>query len=129
MILSLSAGLGSLVWGVRAGLGAGVGPVTSRGRRCPRPPHAEPMAAPGGAKRKFEEGDVGSPGPRSDDEISSSDSGDSCDSVTPASARTREPGGHGDTRGTVGTRGEFGDSSGDIGDMYDLTSSPSSTFV
>ncbi|XP_064899547.1 cysteine/serine-rich nuclear protein 2 [Columba livia] len=49
------------------------------------------MAAPGGAKRKFEEGDVGSPGPRSDDEISSSDSGDSCDSVTPASAGRTPP--------------------------------------
>ncbi|KAM9214574.1 LOW QUALITY PROTEIN: cysteine/serine-rich nuclear protein 2 [Leptosomus discolor] len=39
-----------------------------------------------GLKRKFEEGDVGSPGSNSDDEISNSDSADSCDSVNPASS-------------------------------------------
>ncbi|XP_010004680.1 PREDICTED: cysteine/serine-rich nuclear protein 2 [Chaetura pelagica] len=39
-----------------------------------------------GLKRKFEDADVGSPGSNSDDEISNSDSADSCDSVNPASS-------------------------------------------
>ncbi|KAM9368138.1 cysteine/serine-rich nuclear protein 2 [Phaethornis superciliosus] len=37
-------------------------------------------------KRKFEDADVGSPGSNSDDEISNSDSADSCDSVNPSSS-------------------------------------------
>ncbi|XP_069735081.1 cysteine/serine-rich nuclear protein 2 [Phaenicophaeus curvirostris] len=37
-------------------------------------------------KRKFEDADVGSAGSNSDDEISNSDSADSCDSVNPASS-------------------------------------------
>lgn len=39
-----------------------------------------------GVKRKFEDADVGSAGSNSDDEISNSDSADSCDSVNPASS-------------------------------------------
>ncbi|CAM9937334.1 unnamed protein product [Bubo scandiacus] len=42
--------------------------------------------ASAGLKRKFEDADVGSPGSNSDDEISNSDSADSCDSVNPASS-------------------------------------------
>ncbi|KFO76691.1 Cysteine/serine-rich nuclear protein 2, partial [Cuculus canorus] len=42
--------------------------------------------ASAGLKRKFEDADVGSAGSNSDDEISNSDSADSCDSVNPASS-------------------------------------------
>ncbi|XP_074990121.1 cysteine/serine-rich nuclear protein 2 isoform X3 [Calonectris borealis] len=42
--------------------------------------------ASAGLKRKFEDADVGSPGSNSDDEISNSDSADSCDSVNPSSS-------------------------------------------
>lgn len=42
--------------------------------------------ASGGLKRKFEDADVGSPASNSDDEISNSDSADSCDSVNPSSS-------------------------------------------
>ncbi|XP_015742478.1 cysteine/serine-rich nuclear protein 2 [Coturnix japonica] len=40
----------------------------------------------GRLKRKFEDADVGSPASNSDDEISNSDSADSCDSVNPSSS-------------------------------------------
>ncbi|XP_030323933.1 cysteine/serine-rich nuclear protein 2 [Calypte anna] len=40
----------------------------------------------GSLKRKFEDADVGSAGSNSDDEISNSDSADSCDSVNPSSS-------------------------------------------
>ncbi|XP_054039184.1 cysteine/serine-rich nuclear protein 2 isoform X2 [Rissa tridactyla] len=42
--------------------------------------------ASAGLKRKCEDADVGSPGSNSDDEISNSDSADSCDSVNPSSS-------------------------------------------
>lgn len=42
--------------------------------------------ASAGLKRKCEDVDVGSPGSNSDDEISNSDSADSCDSVNPSSS-------------------------------------------
>ncbi|XP_072214255.1 cysteine/serine-rich nuclear protein 2 isoform X2 [Excalfactoria chinensis] len=42
--------------------------------------------ASGRLKRKFEDADVGSPASNSDDEISNSDSADSCDSVNPSSS-------------------------------------------
>lgn len=42
--------------------------------------------ASGRLKRKFEDVDVGSPASNSDDEISNSDSADSCDSVNPSSS-------------------------------------------
>ncbi|KAM6039011.1 cysteine/serine-rich nuclear protein 2 [Chlamydotis macqueenii] len=40
----------------------------------------------GGAERRLEEAEVGSAGSNSDDEVSNSDSADSCDSVNPASS-------------------------------------------
>uniref|UniRef100_A0A8B9QVR0 Cysteine and serine rich nuclear protein 2 n=1 Tax=Apteryx owenii TaxID=8824 RepID=A0A8B9QVR0_APTOW len=52
--------------------------------------HASPSpmdaVASASLKRKFEDVDVGSPGSNSDDEISNSDSADSCDSVNPPSS-------------------------------------------
>ncbi|XP_065606181.1 cysteine/serine-rich nuclear protein 2 [Cyrtonyx montezumae] len=42
--------------------------------------------ASGRLKRKFDDADVGSPASNSDDEISNSDSADSCDSVNPSSS-------------------------------------------
>ncbi|XP_068777483.1 cysteine/serine-rich nuclear protein 2 isoform X2 [Struthio camelus] len=57
-----------------------------------RPPalHASPSqmdaVTSGSLKRKFEDVDVGSPVSNSDDEISNSDSADSCDSVNPPSS-------------------------------------------
>ncbi|XP_033927369.1 cysteine/serine-rich nuclear protein 2 [Melopsittacus undulatus] len=44
-----------------------------------------------GIKRKFEDADVGSAGSNSDDEISNSDSADSCDSVNPSCSSAFRP--------------------------------------
>ncbi|KAM4643930.1 cysteine/serine-rich nuclear protein 2 isoform 3-T3 [Amazona ochrocephala] len=54
--------------------------------------HGQMDAIPSaGIKRKFEDADVGSAGSNSDDEISNSDSADSCDSVNPSSSSGFRP--------------------------------------
>nr|XP_047910624.1 cysteine/serine-rich nuclear protein 2 isoform X2 [Anser cygnoides] len=72
-------------WGWRRGAGGRSPPA-----RCTPALHASrgqmDAIASGGLKRKFEDADVGSPASNSDDEISNSDSADSCDSVNPSSS-------------------------------------------
>ncbi|XP_040395673.1 cysteine/serine-rich nuclear protein 2 isoform X1 [Cygnus olor] len=72
-------------WGWRRGAGGRSPPA-----RCAPALHASrgqmDAIASGGLKRKFEDADVGSPASNSDDEISNSDSADSCDSVNPSSS-------------------------------------------
>ncbi|KAM8990593.1 cysteine/serine-rich nuclear protein 2 isoform 2-T2 [Ara ararauna] len=54
--------------------------------------HGQMDAIPSaGIKRKFEDADVGSAGSNSDDEISNSDSADSCDSINPSSSSGFRP--------------------------------------
>uniref|UniRef100_A0A8B9VS49 Cysteine and serine rich nuclear protein 2 n=1 Tax=Anas zonorhyncha TaxID=75864 RepID=A0A8B9VS49_9AVES len=73
-----------------AGAGAGEPVAGPPPDRCAPPLHASrgqmDAIASGGLKRKFEDADVGSPASNSDDEISNSDSADSCDSVNPSSS-------------------------------------------
>uniref|UniRef100_A0A8B9BKH0 Cysteine and serine rich nuclear protein 2 n=1 Tax=Anser brachyrhynchus TaxID=132585 RepID=A0A8B9BKH0_9AVES len=72
-------------WGWRRGAGGRSPPA-----RCAPALHASrgqmDAITSGGLKRKFEDADVGSPASNSDDEISNSDSADSCDSVNPSSS-------------------------------------------
>lgn len=90
-----------------AGAGAGEPVAGPPPARCAPPLHASrgqmDAIASGGLKRKFEDADVGSPASNSDDEISNSDSADSCDSVNPSSSTgfIREWPGMGTGTGTV----------------------------